>query len=173
MAQALTGWGAVRRGLPPEIATDIDAGPGVGAALCGIAQGTQVLTLEGALPVEFLHPGDRVITRNGARRLAALEAAPAAGGLIRVAPGALGHDRPERALILGAEARVLLRDWRAQALFGTAQALVPVARLVDGQFVVPAAAARGTRLFALRFAGPEVIYADGVEIAAEPVTAPA
>ena len=34
-----------------------------------IAGGTVIYTLEGALPVEFLSPGDRIITRNGARHL--------------------------------------------------------------------------------------------------------
>ncbi len=36
---------------------------------CGLASGTIIYTTEGALPVEFLIPGDRVITRAGARVL--------------------------------------------------------------------------------------------------------
>ncbi|MDF2142363.1 Hint domain-containing protein [Paenirhodobacter sp. CAU 1674] len=131
-------------------------------ALSGVAQGTLVLTLDGALPVEYLAPGDRVITRSGARPLRAVAARLVTGGLIRVAPGALGHDRPERALILGGQAQVLVRDWRAQALYGQSQALVPVGRLLDGGYITPCAGRM--RLFALQFAAPEVIYADGVEV---------
>ena len=31
--------------------------------------GTMVRTLDGLIPVEFLTPGDRIVTRAGARRL--------------------------------------------------------------------------------------------------------
>lgn len=34
--------------------------------------GTIILTLDGAIPIEFLSPGDRVITRAGARVLRAV-----------------------------------------------------------------------------------------------------
>ncbi|MEX5729306.1 putative cupin superfamily protein [Rhodovulum iodosum] len=34
-----------------------------------LAIGTIVLTMDGALPVEFLSPGDRIVTRAGARVL--------------------------------------------------------------------------------------------------------
>ena len=34
-----------------------------------LACGTQVMTSEGLLPVEYLTPGDRIITRNGMREL--------------------------------------------------------------------------------------------------------
>ncbi len=35
----------------------------------GLPVGTVILTLEGALPVEYLEPGDRIVTRAGARVL--------------------------------------------------------------------------------------------------------
>lgn len=35
----------------------------------GLPEGTIVLTLDGALPVEFLCPGDRIVTRAGMRVL--------------------------------------------------------------------------------------------------------
>ena len=34
-----------------------------------LASGTIVMTMDGALPVEYLAPGDRIVTRNGARVL--------------------------------------------------------------------------------------------------------
>lgn len=136
----------------------------------GIAMGTRVMTLQGALPVEFLTPGDRVITRSGARVLRRIEALALQDvDVVQVAPGALGHDRPEVPMCLPAGQPVLLRDWRAQSLYGTAEAAVPVARLVDGEFL------RRTRLpelrlFRLAFDSAEVIYADGVELACAPAT---
>ncbi|WP_083947660.1 Hint domain-containing protein [Phaeovulum vinaykumarii] len=131
----------------------------------GLAQGTLILTLDGALPVEHLVPCDRVITRAGMRRVVAVEALStrtASRRQVRVAPGALGHNRPDRALILAADTPVFVRDWRAQALCGAAQGCVPAERLIDGEFVTECDAP--TRLFRLIFDSDQVIYADGVEI---------
>lgn len=38
-------------------------------AACGLPIGTTILTLEGALPVEYLCAGDRIVTRAGMRIL--------------------------------------------------------------------------------------------------------
>ena len=40
--------------------------------LSGLLVGTRVRTLDGILPVEYLEPGDRVVTRAGARRCTAM-----------------------------------------------------------------------------------------------------
>lgn len=137
-------------------------------ATTGIALGTRVMTLQGALPVEFLAAGDRVITRSGARALRAITVSVLRDvDIVEVAPGALGHDRPERQLQLPAGQKVLVRDWRAQALYGAREAMVPVARLVDGEFLRETRAAE-LRLFRLVFDAPEVIYADGVELICQP-----
>lgn len=138
------------------------------AGLSGVAMGTRVATLDGLIAVEFLSTGDRVITRSGARVLRAISAMPFVSKLVRIAPGALGHDRPGMPLVLGAATKVLLRDWRAQAMFGQTQALVAVTRLIDGQYV-RALAGEKCRLFTLHFDEPEVIYADGVEIGCDPL----
>ncbi|MEZ5686120.1 MAG: Hint domain-containing protein [Paracoccaceae bacterium] len=156
----------LRPGVSPAIV------PAGACAVPGVAQGALVLTLEGALPVEYLSPGDRVVTRAGARRLLAVTPVEAEGEMVLIQPGVLGHDRPGQALMLGAQTPVLLRDWRAQALYGAAQALVPAGRLVDGEFVTRVCG-RGLRLFALHFERPEVIYVDGVEIGTAPLVVPA
>ncbi|TNF13544.1 MAG: hypothetical protein EP320_09190 [Rhodobacteraceae bacterium] len=140
-----------------------DAAPG-NLLAGGIAAGARIYTLDGALPVEFLEPGDRVVTRAGARRLRRVVSGDYAGSLIRVAPGALGHDRPGAPLLLGSAARLLMRDWRVEVIYGKREALVPAQAMVDGRYVT---LGRGhARLFRLEFEVPEVIYADGVEIAA-------
>lgn len=134
----------------------------------GIAQGTRVLTLQGALAVEFLEPGDRVITRAGARVLRRVEVAVVQdAAVVAVAPGALGRDRPDAAIHLPAAQPVVLRDWRAQALFGAPEVAVPVARLADGEFLRLDRVAE-LRLFRLVFDAAEVVYADGVELACPP-----
>lgn len=135
-----------------------------GSSTTGIAAGTVVLTLDGALPVDFIEPGDRIITREGMRVVREVRVARYSGPAIRIAAGALGHDRPEQDLILPAETPVLVRDWRAEALFGLRQAVVPVERLADGEFIAPITAL-SLRLYDLRFDSPQVIYAEGLEIA--------
>lgn len=135
-----------------------------------IAQGAGILTLDGSLPVEYLNPGDLIVTRAGAMRLLAVHVHLADTPLIRVAPSSLGHDRPGHPLLLAPETEVLVRDWRAPVMFGRAQAMVAVARLVDGDYVTRVAG-EGVRLFTLEFANPQVICADGVEVGCAAVAA--
>jgi hypothetical protein len=136
----------------------------------GIAAGTVILTLDGALPVDFLSPGDRIITREGMRVLRKVSVHRYSGPAIRVAEGALGHDRPEQALVLPEDTMILIRDWRAEALFGKAQALVPMSRLADGEFIAPTDVL-SMRLYDLQFDTPQIVYAEGLELACDAVEA--
>jgi len=140
-----------------------DMGAGTPVA---IAPGTTVLTLDGALPVGHLYPGDMVITRHGARPLAAIDRVtlPAGTAIVEIARNALGG-RPERDLWLPAAQRILIRDWRAKALYGQAQACVAAGQLVDGEYVRLSELSADVTGFALRFGRPEVVYADGLELA--------
>lgn len=133
----------------------------------GLAQGSVVLTLDGALPIEFLTPGDRIITRNGARSLRGVDVRTLDQAPIRIAPGTLGHDRPGEALLIAPGQRLRVTGWRARALFRRDAALVPVSRLADGQYIAPSPEAAGLRVFTLRFDTAEVFYADGLEVAGE------
>lgn len=133
----------------------------------GLVAGTTVLTLMGELPVEHLCEGDRIITRDaGVAVLRGLRAEVAEVALVRIKAGSLGHTRPERDVALGPGTPVLIRDWRAPALYGQPSAMVPAGRLVDGEFVASEARAV-VRLFTLVFDRPHVIYADGLEIGAQ------
>jgi hypothetical protein len=129
--------------------------------LTGHGAGTLVMTLEGEIPVEHLSVGDRVITRSGARTLKAVAARLVKGAFV-IAPHTLGHDRPEAEVAVGPTQKLLLRDWRARALYDRDQAQVPVARLVDGEYI--SAAAGPVRLWRLGFDREEVIYAGGLEL---------
>ncbi|MGV6812438.1 MAG: hypothetical protein ACWA47_09340 [Brevirhabdus sp.] len=53
--------------MPRHHSTPAQAGPSAGAST--LALGTIVYTLDGALPVEYLTAGDRIVTRAGARVL--------------------------------------------------------------------------------------------------------
>jgi hypothetical protein len=131
----------------------------------GILAGTMVRTLEGVLPVDYLTPGDRIVTRNGARRLTSISVqSRKVFDLVRIRASTLGHDRPEQDLLVSPGQPILIRDWRAKALFGVPTAAIPAARLADGEFVC-LESHRQVRLFTLRFAEDEVIYAEGLELA--------
>lgn len=129
-----------------------------------LPEGAEVLTLDGALPVEYLGAGDRIITRAGARRLAGIHVTvlrPA--DVLRVGAGTLAHDRPADALHLLPDQPVLLRDWRARALCGAREALVPLHRLADGEYIRAERLAE-LRLFHLEFAEHVILYAGGMEL---------
>ncbi len=140
--------------------------PGEEAATgeAGLTAGTPVLTLDGEMPVEHLASGDRVVTRNsGIAILVGVRRSPATAPLVRFAAGSLGHMRPEEDAVLGPGTRVLIRDWRAAALYGQASAMVAAARLVDGAYI-QRAVFRDTALFMPEFDAAQVIYAGGLEI---------
>ncbi|UWQ20828.1 Hint domain-containing protein [Jannaschia sp. W003] len=145
-----------------------------GPALLG---GTRILAAAGECSVEALRPGDRVVTR--CRGMAVVRAvhrvrlAPGAA-VVRIPAGALGRGRPERDVDLLPSQPVVLRDWRARALFGTAEARVAAARLVDGR-VIRLAPGDGAAAFAVVLDVGLVLMGEGLELvsaAPDAVSAP-
>jgi hypothetical protein len=135
--------------------------------------GTTILTLDGALPVEHLCEGDRIITRNGARKLVRITAQQCCDvTLVRISADSLGVGKPADDILISPDQPILIRDWRAKALFSAAQAMVPAARLIDGSYI-RAEAVADARLYTLHFEEPAVIYAGGLELACAPVCVPA
>jgi len=132
----------------------------------GLAEGTRVLTLRGEQPVQDLRPGDRIITRDaGAQVLRRVSIRDLSGAaMTRLSPDSLGVGRPGADILLAPGQRILLRDWRAKALYGQAQAMVPVSRLIDGQYIAEVKVTR-LRVFELEFDRQHVIYAEGLELA--------
>ncbi|SRR6056297_3248814 len=123
-----------------------------------------ILTLSGETRVQDLRAGDRVITRDsGTAMLRGIRKTRVAGRAVRIKAGSLGHTRPERDVTLPAGQAVLIRDWRAMAVFGTERALVPAHRLADGEFVTLHDDATMT-VYELEFDAPHVIYVDGLEL---------
>ncbi len=137
----------------------------------GLPMGTTVYTLAGALAVEALYPGDRVITRDaGAQTLLDIRRhiVPPEMRMVKVTGNALGG-KPTQDTVLPGEQRVLIRDWRAQALYGTPTARVPLSRLVDGEYL-RWTDDRPEAVISLHFAHPYIIYANGLELfSADPV----
>jgi len=131
----------------------------------GLFGGTIVLTLDGEMPVEHLTPGDRIITRDtGVATLRGITAAVRKLAPVRIKAGSLGHTRPDRDIALPPATRLHIRDWRAEALFGTPTAMVAAGRLIDGEFIAQAEPQKIT-VYRLAFDGGHIVYADGLEVA--------
>lgn len=132
--------------------------------VAGIAADSTILTLEGEMPVAFLSVGDRVITRDSGMAVLKAITPVKSETAYRIKASVLGHDRPQSDLLVAAGQRLLLRDWRAKALYGVAEALVPVERLADGESIARETGL-ATQFFALEFDAPHILYVDGVELA--------
>ena len=139
----------------------------------GLLARSRIMTLRGEVQVSDLHPGAQVITRDsGTAVLRAIRRRRITARRVRIRARSLGHSRPDHDAILPAGQMILIRDWRAQALFGVARALVPAARLADGEFVTILGTAPMI-VHDLEFDRPHALYVDGLEVAstlAQPVT---
>lgn len=119
----------------------------------GFGLGTGILTTEGELPVEFLEPGDRIITHDrGAVALSRVivRAAPV-HEFVRLRPAALHPEDAGRDILISARQQIVLRGWMAQAMFGRPAALVEAGRLIDGDHISRPAGNAPARLFQLVF----------------------
>jgi hypothetical protein len=130
----------------------------------GMLSGSIILTLDGEIPVEHLLPGDRIVTRDsGMAILTSVHRHQVRTRAVRILAGTLGDTRPDRDVVLPDRQEVLVRDWRAQALFGLRQAAVPVHALIDGEFII-SEGVQTMMLHEVRFDSGHVIYADGLEL---------
>ncbi|WP_298494220.1 Hint domain-containing protein [uncultured Maritimibacter sp.] len=140
-----------------QIVTSVAAGQSVRVSLplcrSGLGLGTPVMTADGALPVEFIEPGERVVTFDaGMQRLDRITVRlVAACEMIRIRPSVLDDDYG-RDVVISARQKLLIRDWRAEALFGTKAALVEARRLADGAYIARMQGRAPVRLFQLHFA---------------------
>ncbi len=131
------------------------------ARKAGFVSGTILLTQEGEMPVEFLSPGDRIITRDaGLVTLEGVRHRRVTTKAISFAAGSLGDTRPQTDLVLPAAQMVLIRDWRAMALFGVNHAITRADALVDGEFI-------WMLLHQLNFADQHIVYGGGLELSCE------
>ncbi len=130
----------------------------------GLLQGTMLLTLDGEMPVEFVSVGDKLITRDcGISKVTHIQRTTRAVHSIAFAAGSLGHTRPERDAMLAGDQMVLVRDWRARAMFNSERALVAARALVDDEFITDLGLIE-TTLYQIFCDGPHIIYADGLEL---------
>lgn len=140
--------------------------PNLRAQACnvGLMPGTIVITSDGEIPVEYLSPGDRIVTRNaGFVRLKAIEPVLETTEVVKFLAGSLGEGRPARDIALPASQLVLMRDWITKALLGAKQAVIPAGCMVGGPSIT-SLGPQSVRLLRLVFDAHYVIYADGLEL---------
>jgi Hint domain-containing protein/VWA domain-containing protein len=136
--------------------------------------GTQILTPDGPVAIETLEAGDRVITRDhGVRPIRWIGATSLSPGYIAARPalrpvlirqGALGENVPQQDLRLSRQHRILVRDWRAEVMFGVeGGVLVPAFSLCNDSTVIEERPTEEVTYIHMAFDNHEVVYADGVE----------
>lgn len=131
----------------------------------GLMATSIILTLNGETRIAELRDGDRIITRDaGMVVLRGLTRRKITCETVEIKAGSLGHTRPDRDVILPAGHPILIRDWRAQALFHARQAVVRAHRLIDDEFITYAGR-RTLTAYDLHFDRPHILYVDGLEVA--------
>lgn len=132
----------------------------------GCCTGTPVLTGDGALPIEWLTEGDRIITRDqGMIRLEGTQRFVASGPIVAMRAGALGGVMPENRMLLLPDQEVLVRESRGLLRRTPKGRMVSAAELVDGDAVQWLDRDAEYEMIALLFSAPHVIYAGGLELA--------
>ncbi|PCJ09380.1 MAG: hypothetical protein COB16_04200 [Rhodobacteraceae bacterium] len=130
----------------------------------GLVRDTVVLTRNGEVAVQDIRPGEHVITRGaGLVQVLAIGQHRVLSRAISIAAGSLGDTRPDSDMVVPADQQILIRDWRAQALFGCDQTLAPASALVDGEFIRDLGL-QVLELYSLQLDDDHVIYAGGLEV---------
>ncbi len=132
----------------------------------GFAKGTRLLTIAGPRAVEQIMAGDLLLDADGQivelRSMIARSAR--AKDLVQIDPSALGLGTApgylDRALIIGADQKLALHDWRTELLYGK-PALTTAQALVDGLHVRPGAT--DMRVYQPGFDRDCVIMANGLK----------
>jgi hypothetical protein len=147
-----------------RVASGLNAAPNTQKLCYGIPVGVKIMTSEGEIPSEFVCPGDKVVTRNGGLiSVDAVVAGTYSTRAIRISEGCFGKAGPAEDVVVPIDQPVLVRDWRARAMFGQSQAMTTAGQLVDGEFITDIGPRR-MRLVRFSFDRPRVIYAGGLEL---------
>jgi len=148
---------------------------GARARPTGLVAGTLIRTAEGEFPAEYLLAGDMIETANNGlvelRGTSLIEAR--ALDVVSISTNAMGDPltRPAHDLVVPIHQQVLVHDWRAQILYGQDAMLTPASSLVDGMHVTRQTRDR-VRLIRLHFDKPQVVWADGLQVASARTRAP-
>jgi len=144
-------------------------------AFSAFARGTLIATSRGPVAVEDLWPGDMIETIEGEhlplRWKGALTLLPgivkpdgAEERLFRLPSDSFGLGRPAPDLLLGPNARYLMRSDQLKSYLGAPQALTPIACMADGMNVLEVTPISPVPCYHIALDGHRVIRANGVEV---------
>lgn len=162
-------------GLPHTITIDAEStnGTGVVKIVVCFVRGTMIGVPGGQAAIETLKAGDKVACGDGiAREIrwvgcreldnAALSARPELRP-VHFAANAIAPGCPETDLCLSPQHRVLLRDWRAELLYGSAEVLAPAGSLVNDDTIRPDHACETVEYFHILLDSHQTVFANGME----------
>lgn len=144
-------------------------------AFSAFARGTLVPTEFGDVAVEDLLPGMRIETVNGelkpVRWIGSMQITPGpqdgratTSNLFRVMSDSFGYGRPSPDLMLGPNARYVMKSQGLMDYIGASQALAPVATLADGMNVIQVSPMATVETFHFALDQHDVIRANGIEL---------
>lgn len=141
----------------------VQAAPPVNDIGAGFFAGTMISTDEGEVPVDWLRPGDRVLTRDSGYValgwIGRVAAPPSTIPATLIPRGALGRDLPVRPLRLPSSHGVLLASGLFDLHFGASEMLADARDLPESG---AAALQDGTPVYQLAFAEHQIILAEGL-----------
>lgn len=139
------------------------------AVRLGLGPATLIATRAGPVPLEWLRPGDRILTRDhGYRPLLWIgqgRRIPGAGpqGVVAIEAGRFGHGMPDQCLRLAPDHGILIDRTAFVGTLGTAEVLAPAASVTRS---APSRPPGG--LFHLVLAGHELVLANGLWVESLP-----
>jgi len=151
----------------PDWQTGASASPEEIASLPALGGGTLIATNEGEIPIDWLRPGDKVLTRdNGYQPLLWLgqhivpRRAPQELRPLTLKPDQFGKDQPAQRLVVTPGCPVLLAGAELELWFGESEMFAHTSDLTDEAARAPGRQA----VYTLLFDAPEVVLAGGLWI---------
>ncbi|MGV6813063.1 MAG: Hint domain-containing protein [Brevirhabdus sp.] len=144
-----------------------------GTGVICFTEHTMIDTPDGARPVQDIHEGDWVLTKDngsqqvtwrGARRMsgARLFAMPELRP-VRIRAGAFEAGRPDRDLVVSPKHRLLVQGAMAQSLFNTDEVMVAAEHLINDHSILVDYNLTSTTYHHLMLEDHQVLFANGVE----------
>lgn len=135
-------------------------------------QGTTLMTAEGDQPVDWIRPGDRVMTKDhgfqpvlwvGRTTFSArkLETTPELRP-IRIAAQSIDAETPAQDLLLPPEHRVLLKSYQVELLFGTDEVFAPIKAIANGGAIAQFLPQYEISYYHILFQNHEIVLAEGL-----------
>lgn len=145
------------------------------SAFSAFAHGTLINTSNGQVAVEDLLPGMKIMTADrGPRQLlwiGSMTMVPKAGGVLpqecrltRLMTDSFGMGRPQRDLMVGPAARLLMHNSRLEQTTGEDHVLTPAQHLVDGMNVIDILPQSPVTVYHLCLRRHAIIRAGGLEV---------